>query len=113
VPTTTCINSLSFTTGGFTVGEAHGHKTLALTLALAFASIFGSFTVVLAFTAVNAIAMHLRFFGHYLTRQTGEQTSGGQGQCGASDAYCFLPIIGFPQGLPARRLGKISNLTTE
>jgi hypothetical protein len=86
---------------------------LALALALVFAGIFGRFTIVWAFAAVNAVAMHLRFFGHYLARQTGEQTRSGQGQCGVSDADCFLPIMGFSQGLPARRLGKMSNLTTE
>jgi hypothetical protein len=88
VPTTTGTGSLSFTAGGFTVGDAHIHKTLALALALALAGVFGRFTIVLAFAAVNAVAMHLRLFGHYLARQAGEQTSGGQGYCGASDAYC-------------------------
>ena len=64
----------------FAVSDAHRFPALALAFTLAFARVLGSFAIVLTFAAVDAVAMHLRLFRHYLGRQTGEQPRSGQGQ---------------------------------
>jgi hypothetical protein len=79
-----------FTAGFIALRQGSGFETLTFARAHAFAGVIGSLAIVLAFATVNAIAMHLRLFSHYLSRQASEQTSRGQGQCGASDAYCFF-----------------------
>jgi hypothetical protein len=84
-------NLLTDSAASFGAGcQGGGFKAMTLTNSLAFAGVFGSFAIVLAFATVNAVAMHLRFFGHYLGRQTGEQTGSSQSQSSASDVYGFL-----------------------
>src|SRR3990167_274569 len=75
------------TLGRIALGQGHALEALALAGALALAAVVRGLAIVLALAAVDAITVHLGFFGHgHGAGQAGEQGSGGKCQGGTGSS---------------------------